>query len=56
MGLLNSINNSDLPYCDINGNESLIVEDGLDFIKKLSGKDKVPCLLCEQEEIALKGM
>ena len=56
MGLLNSINNSYLPYCDINGNESLIVEDVPDFIKNLSGKDQVPCLLCEQEEIALKGM
>jgi hypothetical protein len=48
-----------MPYCDINGNESLIVEDVPDFLiakKKLSGKDKVPCLLCGQEEIALKDM
>ena len=57
--LLHSINNSALPYHDINGNESLMVEDVpnvLTLRQKLSGKDKVPCLLCGQKEISLKDM
>jgi hypothetical protein len=57
--LLHSINNSALPYQDINGNESLIVEDVPDFLiprQKLCGKDKVPCYLCGQEGITLKDM
>ena len=57
--LLHSINNPALPCHNIDGNESLIVEDILDFLiprEKLSGKDKVPCLLCRQKEITLKVM
>ena len=57
--LLQSINNSMLLYHDINANESLTVRDVPDSLisrKKLSGKDKVHCFLCGQEEIALKHM
>jgi hypothetical protein len=59
VGLLPSINNpATLPYCDINGEESLLVKDIPDSLfskKKHSGKDIIPCLLCG-EEMALKDM
>jgi len=57
--LLHSINNSALPYHHINRNESLIVQDVPDVLtlrQKLSGKGKVPCLLCGQAQIVLKDM
>jgi len=57
--LLHSINNPALPYHNIDGNESLIIEDVPDSLiprQKLSGKDKVPCLLCGQKEITVKDM
>ena len=57
--LLHSINNSSLPYHDINGNKLLIVQNVPDVFtlrQKLFGKDKVPCLLCGQAEIVLKDM
>ena len=57
--LLHSINNSALPYHDINRNKSLLVQD-IPYVftlrQKLSGKDKVPCLLCGQAEMVLKDM
>jgi hypothetical protein len=46
--LLHSINNPALPYHNIDGNESLIVEDIPDFLiprEKLSEKGNFPCLL-----------
>ena len=57
---LYSVNNSPaLPYHDINGKEFFVVEDLPEFLipkQKLAGKDKVPCLLCGQDGIALKDM
>jgi len=47
-----------LPYCDINGNESLLVKDVPGCLlpqQKHSGKDILPCSLCGELTI-LKDM
>ena len=43
----------------MNGNKSLVVENLPDHLvpkQKLAGKDKLPCFLCGQENVALKDM